>query len=429
MFEAFFILGLTIIVGYAALYIADRYKISQVLILMLFGFVLGPALGIVETGEGSLIRSIYPFMAVLALIILLFDGGLSFNIFNVFRTLTKSTLFTFFAFFLSMVFTLALVPLLKLSVMDALMVGAVLGGTSSAIVIAMAEKTGASDETKSLLTIESTLTDTLVIIVVFILVQAAKTLDFSLGDFANSLLSSFAISILFGIAGAFAWNFILQKIPKHTLDYMLTVAALFITYSLTEAVKANGALAVFVFGLVFGNLKNIPPSFFSISKYKMDEKIKDFQSEVTFFTRTFFFAYIGMLFPLGSVTFGTISVSVLLVCLFIIARYIADRLVLKDDEKYERGLIIPMLPRGLAAAVVVGVIISNGISIPHLQEIVFSVIFLTNIIATFAVYAYHNGLKHKPDVLPESAGEDETGAAEEEHQKEKTRNAHSTKGA
>ncbi len=419
MFEAFFILGLTIIVGYVALFIADRYKISQVILLMLFGFVLGPLTGVVDTGEGSLMRAIYPFMAVLALIILLFDGGLSFNIFNVFKALTKSTIFTFLVFLLNMLFALIIVPITGLRIIEALMLGAVLGGTSSAIVIAMAEKTGASQETKSLLTIESTLTDSLVIIFVFILIQAMGTLDFSLGSFANSLLSTFSISIILGTVGAFGWNFALQRLTKYGLDYMLTVAALFILYSLTEAVEANGALAVFVFGLVFGNMKNIPSSFFSVSKYRMDEKIKDFQSEVTFFTRTFFFAYIGMLFPLQSITSDTVAVSVLLTSLLIVARYLGDRFVLRGDETYERELIIPMLPRGLAAAVVVGILISNGVFIPHMEEVVFMVIFLTNIIATFAVYAYHNGKKHEPAVPEEGEEKEEKKPEKEAHESER----------
>lgn len=418
MFEAFFILGLTILVGYAALFLADRYKISQVIILMLFGFILGPVLGLVDTGEGSLMRSVYPFMSVLALIILLFDGGLSFNIFNVFRTITRSAVFTFLVFILCMLFTLSLIAFTSLTVLEALMIGAVLGGTSSAIVIAMVEKTPASDETKSLLTLESTMTDSLVIIFVFVLIQAAKTVNFGLGDFANSLLSAFSISIILGIACAFAWNYLLQRFTKHGLEYMLTVAALFIVYSVTEAVQANGGLAVFVFALVFGNLKNLPSDFLSISKYKVDERIKDFQGEVTFFTRTFFFAYIGMLFPLRSISFDTVSISLILVALFIIARYIGDRLLLRE-EGYERELIIPMLPRGLAAAVVVGLVASNGIIIPHLEEIVFIVIFITNIIATFAVYAYHNG-KKKDSEVPEEDVESAAEESEAAEEKEKT---------
>lgn len=413
MFEAFFLVGLTIIVGYAALLIADRYRISYVLILMLFGFVLGPVLHLVDSAEGSIMRSIYPFMASLALIILLFDGGLSFNIFNVFKTLSRSTLFTFSAFLLNMLFGLVLVFFAGFGVLEALIIGTLLAGTSSEIVIAMTDKTRANQETRSLLRLESVLTDSLVIIVVFVLIQAAKTIDFSVAAFANSLLGSFSISIILGALAAFAWNFLLQKTVRHALDYMLTVAALFIIYSLVEAVNANGALAVFVFGLTFGNLKAIPVSFLSFSKYSMDEKIRDFQTEVTFFIRTFFFTYVGLLFPLERMSVETLAVSLLIVSVFTIARYGAARLILGKDSDYDFSFIVSMLPRGLAPAVVIGVLISNGVVIAHLEEIVFTVIFLTNIIATVAVYAYHNGKKKDAEVP-----EDDGGAAAEARQEE-----------
>lgn len=322
MVQTVFILGLAIVLGYVTLLIADKYKISQVLILMLFGFLIGPILGVVNMGDGSVMREVYPFMATIALVILLFDGGLSFNIFNVFKTITKSTIYTFAVFILTVLFSLSLILLWGLDWLQALILGAALGGTSSAIVIAMIEKTSASDDTKSLLKIESVITDSLVIIIVFILIAASKTAQMSVGGVVNMLFGTFSISIVLGALSAIAWNFVLQNVIKKELDYMLTIGALFILYPVIEALGGNGGLAVFIFGLTFGNQKNIPSTFLSVARHEVEAKIKGFQEEVTFFTRTFFFVYIGMLFPLESLNLGVIGISVFLVGVCLLARFI-----------------------------------------------------------------------------------------------------------
>ncbi len=284
MIDAFLLLGLIIVFGFFAVYIYEKYKISQVLLLMLLGLLIGPVLNIVDTSEGSVMRGVYPFMSTLALIILLFDGGISLNIFNVFKTISKSLIFTTFTFMLSILVGLVLIPIYHLNIIEALIVGATLAGISSAIVISMVEKVKASEKTKVLLTIESVLNDSLVIIAVFILIQAAITPNLSLSSFANKLLGSFAIATLFGALGAFVWHSLLKKIKSYQFDYMLTLAFLFILYSLTEMVQANGGLAVFVFGLVFGNLKNIPSYIISHKYISLeDERIRDIQYEITFF--------------------------------------------------------------------------------------------------------------------------------------------------
>ncbi len=397
MSSEFFIIGVTILVGYLAILFAERYKFSQVLLLMIFGFLLGPILGIVPVGHDSIISQIYPFMSTLALIILLFDGGISLNIFNVFKQITRSTIFTFLTFSLNILISGVLIFIYNYSLLQALTIGAVLGGTSSAIVIAMIENLNISKDVKSALTIESTISDSLTIIAAFILLQLFQTNSFDIGSVAHMLVSSFSISIVFGIAGAFAWAFILDKLIRLKLDYMLTLSILFILYSITDAVGANGGFAVFIFALVFGNLRNIPEELLNFAG-KKQRSIKRFQSQITFFVRTFFFTYIGLLMPMEAwLNVDVWLISFILIGLFFISRFISLKLVFRDINEKDFKAALLMIPRGLAAAVVIG-LFPSSVKIDNLSDIVFMVIFMTNLIATVSMFVLEKKEQEKEEV-------------------------------
>ena len=66
--------GMIIILGFLANYLFRKTKIPDILILLLLGLLLGPTFHVVD--PTSLI-SIAPLFANLALVILLFNGGLN----------------------------------------------------------------------------------------------------------------------------------------------------------------------------------------------------------------------------------------------------------------------------------------------------------------------------------------------------------------
>ncbi len=385
MYDAFFLLGLTIILGWISVYVLKKYYISQVLLLMLFGFLLGPVFNVVDISEQAIIRAIYPFMSVLALIILLFDAGISFKLHNIFQTLNKTTIFACLVFILSVLFTLILMPILNLDILHAMIIGATLGGTSSAIVVSMLEPLKVPDETSSLVILESVITDVLVIISVFVLIQISQASVISFNAVLNDIVASFAIAIIFGAFAAYAWYKLMSRLPTFGFDYMLTLAVLFIVYAANEAINSSGGLSVFVFSLAFANFKQAPEYFSSERKPMEEKKIRTMQYEITFFVRTFFFTYIGLLYPLFKFDFVYFIVSILLVALYLAARYIVFKYMLIKNKKFE-NIIVFMFPRGLAAAVMVGIVASSGIIIPGFEIIAFTVIFLTNLIATIAVF-------------------------------------------
>ncbi|MCL6088843.1 MAG: cation:proton antiporter, partial [Candidatus Marsarchaeota archaeon] len=302
MYEVFLVLGLILFSGFAADLIFERTRISPVLLLMALGFALGPMLHVVDSATGSALAGLAPFIGALALIIMLFDGGMSLPLFQLIRTIPKAIAFTLLSFLL----TLAAVSLIVHFVMGwdwlpGLLLGATLGGTSSAIVIALVRKAAIGGEARDLLTLESTLTDALCIIAAIVIIQLlVARVAIEPAAVLGLLASAFSVAIVAGIVAAVVWLFILERLEHKNVSYMLTLAAVVLLYALVEAAKGNGAIAVFAFGLVLGNASRLSNLLRLTEIYRLDRRIMDFQSEITFFTRTFFFVYLGMILDLGA---------------------------------------------------------------------------------------------------------------------------------
>lgn len=397
--ELFFIIGFTIFVGYLSSLFGERTKISEVLLLILFGFLIGPIFGFVDVSPGSIMVQILPIISAVALIVLLFDGGIMLNLRSVARAIPRSTAFAIVVFAVSTALTaLFMSGALGWSLAHGLLLGAVVGGTSSAIVIAMADKLDITKDTKAKLTVESTTTDALSIVVAIVVLRMImESVTLSVGSLANLMLGSFTIAIFLGIFSAFSWIVISHKFLLHKYNYMLTLALVFGLYAITEAVNASGGIAVFTFGLVLGNAKHLLGLLKIQIERPVDPKVKIFQDEVTFFVRTFFFVYIGLLLSPQYFSGLVVLVSVALLCLLFLARWVSTKFVLPELPELDSKVVLSMMPRGLAAAVLATYPLAAGLKLPGFQEIVFAIILLTNLAATVGVFAFSNHYREKPE--------------------------------
>ncbi|MCK4266188.1 MAG: cation:proton antiporter, partial [Thermoplasmata archaeon] len=352
--------------------------IPDILILIFIGLFLGPILATYfdyEIIASSTIETIAPYFAALALVIILFDAGLNLNLEKTMQKLGPAILHTGIAFMGTM-FTTAFICyyLLGLSnVIIGLLLGCVLGGVSSAIVIPIMTGVNAKDDTKVLLTLESVISDVLCIVTALILIEILKGGNAEPGVLIQHLLSAFVlagfIAFLFGVF----WLAILKRLEGKSFSFMITIAALLVLYAATEYIQVSGAIAALVFGLVLSNKDEIARILKIRGSFVFDEHIKQFHSEVSFLVKTFFFVYLGLTFTftigVGTFVYGpmfylpsvftdnplVLFTLVLLVLFigFLIIRYIAASVtcVMDKDLKSDKPYIYTMLPRGLAAAV------------------------------------------------------------------------------
>lgn len=356
---------------------------------MLLGFLIGPILGIADVSETSVIKNIYPIVGALAFIIILFDAGTKINLNRMFKTVPKATAFTFLVFFLHVTFlSLLLHFVFDWKFLYALLFSAVVGGISSPIVITLVRKLPLSPIVKDSLIYESTLTDVLCVITSVIIMQVIMESAnvVSINEILSYFVSTFSVSIVLGGAAACIWIFILSKLPKHSFYYMLTMAMLFILYSLTEYSNGNGPIAVFVFGLVIGHIKELSKYIKIDEQYFIENKFLKFQDEVTFFVRTFFFVYIGLLLSPSHINFVTTYYSLLVLGVAIITRGIGKIIIFPELKGTDEILMNGMLSRGLAAAVLASLPQAKGIVIPYFEETVFMVILITNLFPTILIF-------------------------------------------
>ncbi len=397
MYDLFFLLGVILLFGFFSSKVFERTGISQVLLLMLAGFVVGPLLNIVDVSAGSVLAGISGFMAVLALIILLFDGGLGFDAFDVLKAAPTAFSFTTVTFVLTLASSSAVLVLgFGWQLSHALLLGATVGGSCSSIVLAMVHGSKASGQTRALLAIESTITDAYCLIVAFSALKFIVDKNPSFDGVPSALVGSLTTGLFVGALMAAAWFAALSRL-RGEKPYMLTLSIAFIVYALSEFSGGNGGLAVFAFGLVLGNGAKLA-AFFKLpaGDYRSETEIRSVQSEVTFFVRTFFFVYLGSIMSLKTFSGGALLLGGALLFAIIAARRLAVGLFSGLIAPEDKPLVSLMLPRGLAAAVLATYVASNGVAVPFFTESVLLVILSTNLIATAGLFASLRGRNVSP---------------------------------
>ena len=75
--------GVTIFLGVAGEAFFKRTGIPDIAFLMILGVIIGPLLGIIQP---DVVVEVVPYFAALALIIIMFDGGLNLDLRNMVKT-------------------------------------------------------------------------------------------------------------------------------------------------------------------------------------------------------------------------------------------------------------------------------------------------------------------------------------------------------
>ncbi|MFQ5909657.1 MAG: cation:proton antiporter [Thermoplasmata archaeon] len=372
----FVAIGAIIFVGFFARLIFEKTKIPDILFLVVLGLFLGPFLlnvFQVELVPKHVLDLVTPAFAALALAMILFDGGLNLSFELVVRKLKVSLIHTVTAFVLT-VLTISLVAhfVLGYPVTVGLLLGSILGGLSGAIAVTTVRIMRLDEDTKTILTLESVLTDVLCIVVSLAIMEYLKGGSDSGAEVAlGSLATAFSIAIVVGVFFGIIWLIILTRLYGKPFSYMITLAALLVLYGGVEFVKGSGAMAALVFGIVIGNKEEFG-SFFRIkTKFHLDEKIIQFNSELSFLMRTFFFVLLGLSFSF-SVT-ASIDVfshiqflsgldytptlfligAALIFVVIVLSRYANSFLTITihPESKDDQMALTTMMGRGLAAAV------------------------------------------------------------------------------
>jgi cell volume regulation protein A len=383
----FLISGSIIVVGFLGNLAYEKAKIPDVLFLLGVGVLLGPVFNVVRPGH--LADFAEPF-GTFALIVILFEGGMDIKIRMLLKEFGNATLLVFLAFTLTVAgITLFLIKIMAWDLMRSLLMATILGCTSSAIVVPVLAKMSIGDDTKTVLFIESAMSDVLAIVLAVTLVEFIRFEAIGIEKPMRAIASSFSIAIVLGTFSGFLWFKLLNVIGNRQYAYMVTLGAMLIVVAVVDFLGGSGPIAILIFGILLGNCESMP-FFRGIGHCALiDETIKFFHGEVTFFIRTFFFVYMGMIITADVLDPRYLVVSFLLMLIIAAARYVSveSMVRLTGREKSDKAALFYMLPRGLASAVLASFPVSAGLkgSRDFILYAVLIIIF-SNIIMTSGVF-------------------------------------------
>ena len=334
----FSVIGLILALGFLSEILFRKTGIPDVLILIGFGLFLRYGVGIVSPeyfGNGTTLFTTF------ALLFILFQGSLSID----FRTLIQSagsalrlTIFTFLisvTLVTSILMILTVFDVIQFNFLSALLLGSILGGTSSMVVVPMLQNMGMNGKSKSVLVLESAISDVLCILTSLTIVEAITTGNIVASEVSRSLLASFGLSILVGAVIGVTWVFTLEKFTSLARAYIVNIGLVLMLYAAVESsfVAASGPIACLTFGLMLRNSKSI--LLLNKNKEKEDVKpiltaeAKNFYAEISFLLKATFFVYLGILINIQN--YLALSLGLVFTIVIYLARPLIVRTIFKKE--------------------------------------------------------------------------------------------------
>lgn len=181
-------------------------RVPDIIVLLLIGVGLGPVLKWVDPSHfDATIR----ILGMLALILILFEGGLELRLKDAIRYSPGGILLAFvgYGFTLTLV-ALIVRQLLHMSWSDGVLVGAVLGSTSAAVVLPAIEQISAPEPVKIILTLESSLGEIIAVLMVGTLISLGSDQSLVEGlitGFGHHILIDVAIGASVGVIWSRLW--------------------------------------------------------------------------------------------------------------------------------------------------------------------------------------------------------------------------------
>ena len=411
--QAFFaLLGGLLVLAFVANRLAQRTRVPDAVVLILTGLLLGPVFGLVHATQYEAVTRGF---GTLALILILFEGGLELDVRETLRHLGGGLVLSWSAYLITAALVAGIAKWsLGLSWDGSVLVGAVLGCVSSTIMLPALQQIPMRKPVKLTLLVEISIGDVLAVLTV----GALLNLSLSHGSLVQGLVGGFVfevgISVVFGVAAGIAWSRLMPLLSDQRFWQALTFAAVLLLYAGTSAVKASGLFAVLVFGIVLANISTVRKELLPFSlgidlpEAAFHHQILSFHSELAFLIRTFFFVMIGALVRFSGLRANAVAIlgftgAVLL------ARWVAvnlSRWTWKDISSQERELIILLLPRGLITAVLaIQVIDARGATFGFLRATTFAMILLTNLLLVLASVRARRAAPRSalPEQIPEEA--------------------------
>jgi cell volume regulation protein A len=383
----FLIAGAIIVLGFFGSFLFERTRIPDVLILMAVGVVLGPVSGLFTMNAMSHFAE---YFGAFALMVILFEGGMDMDLEMLVKEFGTASALVTISFVLSVAAIAGFFFFFQhWDGVRSLLFGTILGCTSSAIIMPIISRMSLKDDARVILSVESALSDVLSVVCTISLIEFVKFEKVGIETPFKAIASAFSIAVVAGAACGFLWLKIAQLLQGRKYFYMLTLAYILIVFAVVDILGGSGPIAVLLTGIVLGNEKHFS-RYLKVKKASLvDDTVKFFHGEITFFIRTFFFVYIGTMMDFSVIDGRFLLISLLLLFIVLAVRYISTEILCLffRDKKEIKFIIFSMMPRGLASAILA--MLPMTINMKDSAKFIsytFAIIVLTNVVMSTGIF-------------------------------------------
>jgi Na+:H+ antiporter len=347
-------------------------RVPDVIVLLLIGVTLGPILHWVNP---EVFKGAIHILGMLALILILFEGGLELRLRQALRYFPAGLLLVVVSFGLSMGLIAVIGhALLHLQWSDCLLMGAALGSTSGAIVIPALQQIDAPEPVKITLTVEAALGEVIAVLMVGSMLNVAGSHSMLSGmaaDFSHHIFFALTVGVIVGAVWSRLWPLV-GGLPYSNI---LNLGVVLGVFALARYAGGSGLLAELIFGITLANVPRTP------HMARQGARLLAFHAELSFLVRSFFFVMLGIVAEFVSRQYIIPILGIL--AALVLARFLAvqlSRWAVRDVARKQNELLFWMLPRGLLTAVLTLEIVDvRGAVFAFLPAMAFTVALVTNL--------------------------------------------------
>jgi potassium/hydrogen antiporter len=357
-------------------------RVPDIVVLLLLGIGLGPVTHLIAPDA---FQNTIGVIGMLALILILFEGGLELRLQEVVRNLPGALLLSVVCFALSVALVgLVTHLLLHFNWIDSLLIGAALGSTSGSVVLPALQQMEVPDYLKVTLTLEASLGEILAVLTVGVLVTISGTEALFSGlvvGFSHHVI----VDLVLGTAAGALWWKLYPLLYNQPFANALNLGVVLGVFSIGRLAGGSGLLAELIFGLTLANLPRTP------HMTRIGARMVAFHSEFTFLVRSFFFVVLGVMAQVVSRSY-VLPIVAILVALVIarIAAVYGTRWSIRGSSAAGNELLFLMLPRGLITAVLaLQIVNARGAAFSFLPAMAFTVVLVTNMFVVIAAFRLH----------------------------------------
>lgn len=400
-----FIFSVVVVTGIILGKVSELLKLPDVILYLIAGIIIGPAvLNIISVQAFPIENNL---ILTFGSAFILYEGGREINL----KVLNKvkvsvGLLSTLGVIISTLVVGFATSKIFPVSMMTALLIGAVVASTDPAALIPVFKQVAIKDKIKQTVVSESAFNDAVGAILVSTLLAVITSGSFSVGKSLEELVIAVVVGLVVGVAVGFIFSLLISDKKWgvfHSYAPIISVLKVALAYEIATKLHGSGYMAVFIAGLIAGNRK-----LFGLWVPEVDFHAEhSFRESVGALCRMAIFIVLGTHVDLAALGQYWLPSLLVVLVLMLIARPLVVLIctIFDREAKWqfkEKLFMMWVRETGVIPAALSGIIVS--MKIPG-YEIISSVVFMTILITLIVQASTTKILAKKLDLLEED-GED-----------------------